>query len=412
MDEMKILELVDAYYPNVDGVINAVKNYSKELNKIARCKLAVPKASKKDNYIDAEEFDVYRCHSTSAPEKYRNAFPTLDWEFLDIIEKEEVDIMHVHSPFAMGRFAVEVAKEKNVPLVATLHTKYFDDFMRVTKSKVLSKVALSYIMYVYNHADSVWTVSDAAKDVLREYGYKGKVDVVRNGTDFEYPLNADELVEKVNKRHGIDGQKNVFLFVGRIAVYKNVLMICDAMKKLKEQGLDFKMIFVGGGFDFDTLKKYVDKNELNDVCILTGEIKDRLELQGYYLRSDLLIFPSTFDTSGIVKFEAAVHKTASLLIEGSCSAEMIEDGVNGYLCKESAESIADKIKQIIANPEKHQQISERAHQTLNRSWKVVAEEVKEKYAELIKEHAKKQRRIERYEKFRKALRYKKKSKSS
>ena len=410
MDEMKILELVDSYYPAVDGVINAVKNYSKELNKIASCKLAVPKASKKAQYVDSEEFDVYRCHSMGAPENYRNAFPTLDWDFLDLIEKEQVDIMHVHSPFSMGYFAVDVAREKNVPLVATLHTRYFYDFMRVTKSKILSKVALSYIMNVYKNADSVWTVSDAAKSVLREYGYKGKVEVVRNGTDFTYPENAEELINKVNEKHNLSGQKNVFLFVGRIALYKNVLMICDAMKILKERGCDFKMVFVGGGFDFETLKKYVDKNKLNDVCILTGEIKDRSDLQGYYLRSDLLIFPSTFDTSGIVKFEAAAHKTPALLIEGSCSAETVEDGVNGFLCQENANSIADKISEVILDEDKLKSVSEKAFATLYRPWSVVAEEVKAKYAEIIIEYAKKQRKKERLERFRKAFRKRKKQK--
>lgn len=407
---MKILELVDSYYPAVDGVINAVKNYSKELNKIASCKLAVPKASKKAQYVDSEEFDVYRCHSMGAPENYRNAFPTLDWDFLELIEKEQVDIMHVHSPFSMGYFAVDVAREKNVPLVATLHTRYFDDFMRVTKSKILSKVALSYIMHVYKNADSVWTVSDAAKSVLREYGYKGKVEVVRNGTDFTYPENAEELINKVNEKHNLSGQKNVFLFVGRIALYKNVLMICDAMKILKERGCDFKMVFVGGGFDFETLKKYVDKNKLNDVCILTGEIKDRSDLQGYYLRSDLLIFPSTFDTSGIVKFEAAAHKTPALLIEGSCSAETVEDGVNGFLCQENANSIADKISEVILDEDKLKSVSEKAFATLYRPWSVVAEEVKAKYAEIISEYAKKQRKKERLERFRKAFRKRKKQK--
>ena len=399
---------MDSYYPVIDGVVNAVQNYSRELNKIASCKLAVPKADKKSGYVDNEEFEVFRCASTAAPENYRNAFPNFDNKFLEIIENEDVDIMHVHTPFAMGRFAVGAAREKGVPLVVTLHTKYFDDFMRVTKSKILSKIALAYIMYVYKNADSVWTVSEAAKDVLKKYGYKGKIEVVRNGTDFTYPDNAEELIQQVNDRHNLHGQKNVFLFVGRIAVYKNVLKICDAMKILKARGEDFKMVFVGGGFDFETLKKYVEKNDLSDVCILTGEVRDRSVLQGYYLRSDLLIFPSTFDTSGIVKFEAAVHKTASLLVEGSCSAETIEDGVNGFLCQESVESIVERLTAIMADQEQLARVSQTAFETLHRHWSVVAQEVKEKYIEVIKKYKRKNRRKIWLKRFKNALKRKKK----
>ena len=141
----------------------------------------------------------------------------------------------------MGRFAIKIGKKYKIPVIATLHTQYHLDFERTLKgNKALIKFMVNFISKVYKKADSVWTVSDKACEFLRDYGYKGKIEVVRNGTEYVYPENDIELIERVNKLHNLYGQKNVFVFVGRMAWYKNIGMICDALKKVKESGKDFK----------------------------------------------------------------------------------------------------------------------------------------------------------------------------
>ena len=390
MDKIKILELTDAYYPTVDGTVNAVHNYAKELNKITCCKVAAPTFSKKSKYVEKDEFEVIRCkNSIFSAEKYKLADPTGDQKFVKKVESEKFDILHTHSPFSLGGFAVKSAKKQKIPVVATLHTRYYDDIYRIVNNDAVTQFILHILMEVYKKADSVWTVSDSAREILREYGYKGNVEVVRNGTEFVYPENADELIEKVNKIHNLYGQKNVFLFVGRMAMYKNLKLICDSLKILKDKGQNFKMLFVGGGFDLKQLKEYIKKIGIDDVCITTGDVGDRQLLQGYYLRANLLLFPSVFDTSGIVKVEAAAHKLASLLIKDSCSAEQVVDGENGFLSEENAESYADKILEIISNTNTTEIVGENAYKTLYRSWQTVAEEVYEKYQKVIEEFNKK-----------------------
>ena len=245
---------------------------------------------------------------------------------------------------------------------------------------------IKYLMKVYNRADSVWTVSQKSCQILRDYGYKGDIKVVRNGTEYAYPENADELIERVNKKHDLYNQKNVFIFVGRMAWYKNIGMICEALKKVKDAGKDFKMLFVGGGFDLARLKKHAKKLEVDDKIIFTGEVKDRALLQGYYLRSDLMLFPSTFDTAGVVKVEAAAHKKAGVFIGGSCSSELVEDKVNGFLCEENAESLANYVLELIDREDYLKEIGECAYKTLYKSWDMLAEEVLQKYQEVIEKY--------------------------
>ncbi len=394
MENVKILELLDSYYPIVDGAISVVKNYSKEINKIADCSLAVPKAGINAKYTDNEDFVVYRCNSIAAPENYRLGNPDTDGKFIKLIKEGKFDIFHAHSPFAMGKFAIKMGKKLKVPVILTLHTQYHHDFMRVTRSKTLTSIMTKMIMRVYNAADSVWTVSEASKKILRQYGFKGKIEVVRNGTDYVYPDNAEELIDRINGLHNLYGQKNVFVFVGRMAMYKNLKLLCDALKLLKDSGEDFKMLFVGGGFDYDELVEYIKYLGIDDVCITTGEVRDRALLQGYYLRSDLLVFPSTFDMASIVKVEAAAHKRPALLIKDSCSAELIEDGVNGFLCEENDYCLFEKMKSLCGKREILMKAGECAYRTVYRNWQMVAEEVLAKYKEILKDFREKQKELE------------------
>ena len=383
-EKLKIAEVLDSYFPCIDGPINVVTNYTEHLNKSADCKLIVPAAKKRQKYVDNRPFEVIRCKATAAPEGYRNGHPFADRKLKKRVKQEQFDLYHTHSPFNMGMFAIKMGKKYHVPVVATLHTKYYDDFSRVLHGfKPLCNFMLRVIMRVYNRADSVWTVNNASCQVLRDYGYKGDIVVMRNGTDLKYPQNSEDLIARVNALHNLEGQKNVFIFVGRIAMYKNLALMAEALRKLKDMGEDFKMLVIGSGFDENKFKNIVEKLELSESFIFVGPVKERELLQAYYLRSDLFLFPSVFDTSSLVPIEAAAHKLPTLLIEGSCTAENIVDGVNGYLAEETAEAYANKIKEILSDPAKMQAVGEEAHRSVYRTWETVAQEVLQKYGEVI-----------------------------
>ena len=99
-----------------------------------------------------------------------------------------------------------------------------------------------------------------------------------------------------------------------------------------------------------------------------------------------MLFPSTFDMAPVTAVEAAAHNLASVMVDGSCSAEQIEDGVNGFLSEESAESFASRLLSIVDDRELIKNVGLTAGKTLYRSWEMVAEEVHQKYLEVIKEY--------------------------
>jgi len=88
----------------------------------------------------------------------------------------------------------------------------------------------------------------------------------------------------------------LFLFVGRLMWYKGLHIILDALRALREQGQDFRMVFIGAGGDEKEVRAEVETLRLSDRCFFTGSIADRETLRAWYSRADLFLFPSTFET--------------------------------------------------------------------------------------------------------------------
>lgn len=139
---------------------------------------------------------------------------------------------------------------------------------------------------------------------------------------------------------GAAADKPVYLFIGRIMWYKGLRIILDGLKKVRDAGGDFCMVFVGDGQDRPAVEEYAAQLGLTDHCRFTGTERDRDTIRAWYTRADLLLFPSTFDTNGLVVREAAACSLGSVLIEGSCAAEGITDGDTGILIPENGDGLA------------------------------------------------------------------------
>jgi hypothetical protein len=128
------------------------------------------------------------------------------------------------------------------------------------------------------------------------------------------------------------------------------------------------MVFVGAGGDEAEVKEYTQKLGLGCKVFFTGAISERDLLRAWYSRADLFLFPSTFDTNGLVVREAAASDTASVIIAGSCASEGITDGRNGFLIEENADALAAKLTELSHLPDKTKEVGETAGREIYISW--------------------------------------------
>lgn len=387
----KILLSLDAWYPQVAGPNIVVTNYYRHLNENGNdCRIVVPSyGKKKDAAANAlTKFEPLRCKGMHLPigegGGFCDALPSQDKKLKRFVKEFQPDILHSHSPFNLGKFYAEVGKKISAPSIFTFHTKFRDEFLRLTKSKVLTRYMMKRIMKAINLHDFVWTVSNGSAETLREYGYKGEITVVRNGTDMTVPENPEELVDWVNREYGLTDCENVMLFVGRIVAVKNLELVFRALQKVKERSkLPFKMVVVGNGLQLNDYKKQAEELGISDRVIFTGEITDRTKLKGFYLRANLFVFASEFDTASLCPLEAAAFSLPTLLVRDCPTSETIRDGVSGFCEVNDSDAWAEKIIEIFSDRNKLEEVGANARKFVYRSWQDVVNEVENKYDEIL-----------------------------
>lgn len=367
---MKIGLFNDSFPPKIDGVANAVYNYAKYINEEHGEAIVVTPwyPNVKDNY----DFKVYRYSSITTFDMlpYRVGNPISPLTLKELID-EDMDILHIHSPFASSLIAKnqEIFEPHKKPMVLTYHTKFDIDIDKYIKEKAANKLAKKFILKNINMADEVWCVTEGAGKWLRKTGYKGDYTVMPNGTDFPKGRATDEDIRYIKSRYGIAERVPVFMFCGRMIWYKNLKLLLNAAGIVREKGINFRLLMIGDGGDLPEIKAHARKVGVFDNCIFTGAIHDREELRKLFSAADLFLFPSTFDTSGLVVKEAAACACPSLLIKDSCASDGITDGYNGFLSEENAKDYAKKITDIINSGERLKTCGINAQNTVYYSWR-------------------------------------------
>lgn len=372
----------ESFPPTIDGVSNTVVNYARIIQeKYGRSVVVTPRYK---NVVDDYPFKVIRYHSLPTEKtriRYRAGNP-FSVNAIRQIQKEKLDIIHVHSPFTAALIARNANIRHRAPVIMTYHTKFADEFEFTLKKKALCKVAAEFLVHNFNYADEVWTVSKGAADSLHELGYQGETRVMVNGADITLDPASDEVMRRVQAETAIHSGELVFMYCGRMQWYKNVRLIIDALVKVKEAGVRFKMIFVGAGPERDEMIDYTRKVGLSTSTLFTGAIHDRELLKGYFTRADLFLFPSTYDTAGLVVMEAAACRTPSVLVKDSCASEIVQDGRNGYISDENADAFAAAILAAIGDRSRLAQTGILASQEVYLSWDDAVATAYKRYEEI------------------------------
>ena len=381
---MNICLLNDSFPPVIDGVANVVMNYGSILTNDLESNVVVGTPRYPDVSYDGYPYKVVAYPSfdtTDFVKGYRTGYPLSIREIAQMAEIKP-DIIHTHCPAASAIMARILRKETGAPVIFTYHTKFDVDIARAVGEGILKKEAIKAMVSNIEACDDVWVVSEGAGENLRSLGYEGELRVMPNGVDFPKGRASEDSVKELQASYDIPVGVPLFLFVGRLMKYKGLPIIVDAMKKLSDDGVNYRMVFVGGGADAEEMQGLVKTYGIDDKVIFTGPIHDREKLRAWNTRADLFLFPSTYDTNGIVVREAAACGLASVLIKGSCAAEGITHGRNGFMIEENAESMAQLLKEISGDLDHLHQVGQNAMDEIYISWDQAVRIAYDRYKEI------------------------------
>ena len=378
---LKIGQFTDTFLPVVDGVGRVVQAYSETLCKMGN-QVTVVAPMYDTGFQGGFPFQLVEYVGSSVPgmKQYKVGEAVLDAHYRRRIRMIDLDLIHAHSPFTAGSEALRLAAVRKLPLVGTFHSKYYDDFLKATRSESIAKMGVKLVVSFYNRCDEVWAVGKNTADVLREYGYEGEIQVMPNGATLRTVSPGD--VEQVNRRWNL-GTDPLILFVGQMDWKKNILTVLEACAEMKKNGITFRLLLAGQGMDMNAISQKIHDLNIQDRAELLGHITDASLLDALYARASLFAFPSLYDAAPMVVREAAVMGTPSVMVRNSTAAEIIRHGENGLLCDNDPKDLARVMTEALKEPEKLELIGQQAKETIPVPWDKVMETAVERYERLV-----------------------------
>jgi len=344
---MEIAWFTDTWLPNRDGVVTSLLAFKKVLERKGHIIYIFAPGEKNE---ERENLFLYKAKTFKPYPQYK--FPSILSIFSPrtkrIIRKIQPDVIHSHTPGIMGIHAILASHAIDMPLFFTFHTFIDDSVYLLFKSGKLQNITKKFIYrwlrwYCGNCSCIIAPSNYAAKRLTGIC--KKDVKILPTGIELERFEKADG--KKIRERW--QGKK-IILHVGRIVKEKNIEILIEAAPYILSK-IDAIFVITGDGPYKTTLQKMAKKKGLEEHFVFTGFVSDE-ELSSYYKAADVFAFPSTYETQGIVAFEAMAAGVPVVAARAKALPDFIKDGENGFLASPyDAKEFAEKIITAIENKE-------------------------------------------------------------
>lgn len=333
---MKIGFFLDIYDTYISGMVESVKLLKKALEDEGHIVYIITTNgnSKIKKYLN--EKNIIRIPSTKTKINNFNLRLTYPKKCEKIIEDLNLDIIHSHTEFTIGRLGKKMSKKLNIPFIQTFHTRYDETINYITKGHLnkITDIFITKILKTYYNDKTINEIIVPTKKIekllVNKYKIKNNISIVPTGieiTKFSNNKNTN-LREKLN----IKDTDFVVLWVGRIGYEKNVNFLIENHIVLSKLNPNIKLYLIGTGPLEKELKDLVKENKLENNIIFLGKIPHNI-INNYYQIGNIFATSSNSETQGLTLIEALASKLPVLGIKNDVFKEVIKNNYNGYLFK-------------------------------------------------------------------------------
>ena len=300
---MRVAMVSDVYFPRINGVSTAILTYRQSLLAHGiEVRLVAP------NYGGCpDEPWVVRVPARSVPGDPEDRL--VCWkamhEAVAAVVDEGVDLVHVQTPFVAHYAGVSAARRGGVPILATYHTlfeEYLAHYVPLVPAPWLKGLARAFSRRQCNALDAVIVPSVAISERLSEYGVKIPQHILPTGVSLNAPQEGAR--QWFRAKYGIDEQRPVALYVGRVAHEKNIGFLLDVVEQMREALPSMLLLIAGDGPALPSLRQSVVDRGLTDRVQFIGYLDRGTELPACYAAADVFVFASRTETQGLVLLEA------------------------------------------------------------------------------------------------------------
>jgi 1,2-diacylglycerol 3-alpha-glucosyltransferase len=366
---MRILMISDVYFPRVNGVSTSIQSFANEMIRQGHeLALIAPDYGESTE----ENFEVIRVPSRRVVVDPEDRMMKTQWLLERSKDLSGFDLIHIQTPFVAHYLGLKLAHQLKLPVIETYHTyfeEYLYNYVPYLPKGLLRFAARHFSSSQCNSVDRVIVPSPPIEHALRDYGVHTEISIIPTGLNL--PLFNGGDGTRFRQENGIEANRPVALYVGRIAHEKNIRFLFDAIKQAMERLPEMLFVVAGEGPAEKWLHRQVDKAGLKDNVMFIGYMDRNTELLDCYRAADLFVFASRTETQGLVLLEAMALGTPVVSTAVLGTKSVLSDGHGTLIAEENLTDFSSKVVHLLEDHHARNKLA-RSGQAYIQNWSISA----------------------------------------
>jgi glycosyltransferase involved in cell wall biosynthesis len=365
---MRIAFFTETFLPKIDGVVTRAVRTLEQLSELGHEALVFAPHHPPAEYAG---YRVVRVPGVPFKPWYPELVlgmprPRLGRE----LDRFAPDVVHVINPVILGLWGTAIAKQRNLPLLASFHTD-ITQYARHLRLSFLSPFSRTFLRDVHNQAHLNLCTSAPMVQAARGLGIK-RVRLWPKAVDTEryHPRNRSAAMRE--RLSGGNPEAPLMIYVGRLSFEKRLEWLHRPITRLPE----VRLAFVGSGPAESFLRKRFEGTRTIFTGYMSGD-----ELAQAYASADVFAFPSDTETLGFVAMEAMASGVPAVGARAGGIPDVIHDEENGLLFQPgNLDDLSEKLSRLLTDTELRGRLAREARRSMEGwSWRAATERLVEFY---------------------------------
>lgn len=355
---MKIAIFSDTYEPEINGVVTSTFTMKVKLEGMGHKVIIVcPKTKEGSESSD----DVWRLRSVAFPfqKEFRMALPmSRKLKNFD----QNVDIIHIQTPFFMGHLGQYLGWKYKLPVVHTYHT-FWEEYLHyfpVVPKKLRNKVNLLLLTRNFpNRCSHIISPTQTIHDKLIEYGVTKPITTIPTGIDLVKIKDTSVDIAGFRQRYSINDDQPICTFVGRLGPEKNILFLIEAFKTVLKKVPNAVIMIIGDGPQRSELEAEITRLGIDESVRMTGYLT-HCQVFEHYLASTCVVSASKTETQGLGLLEGLACGLPAVCIHAIGFKDVLTGNKGGFLTKDCLTDFSDHVTQLLTDKALYKEKKEEA----------------------------------------------------
>lgn len=384
---MKIVHIIDYYQPNMgyqenylpyyqmkngnDVVVITSERYFPFKNYENRVGSFLGERIQSEGIITENDIKIYRIKPVFESANHAQIYLNKK-KVLEILDRIEPDVIHVHSPRNLNlKYVTNWSKNNKSKIFIDCHNDYSNSNLhKSTALKIFAKTFNFLYKNCFEEAKCFLPISEDSKKFLqKEFNInENKIEINRLGADSEINKVDYDVRAQLREKFGFTDKDIVFIATGKIIPEYDYEMLFEAFNKVKNEYPNAKLFLLG--YVSDKYKTCIDNKN-----IFYKEFVKNKEMYKYYSLADVCVW--TTATNSTLE---GMSCSRPVIIPNLLNCNHLVSNNNGFTFN-NAEECSDAMKYFLDNPEKVKQMGILSREYIENylSWDKIAKESIEIY---------------------------------